>query len=245
MNDPHPYRIVAERPVAIVTGGNRGLGLATVEALARRGYTSVLLARSAAKAEAAARPLLSAKLDVVPLAADVTDMAGLLRVAELVDEKYGRLDVLVNNAGIFPESEEHSSVFDSPIESIEMGFATNTLGTLNAVRAFVPLMVRRNQGSVVNVSSGMAGLAEMNGGNPAYRLSKVAVNALTRILSNELSSTKLRVNSVCPGWVRTDMGGLKAIRSIEEGIVGILWAATLGPDGPTGGFFRDGKPLAW
>jgi NAD(P)-dependent dehydrogenase (short-subunit alcohol dehydrogenase family) len=243
--DPYPERPISERPVAVVTGANRGLGLAAAEGLARRGYAVVLAARNAKKASAAADFLLEQGLAVIAQMADVTDPLSLEPLGQLVDEKYGRIDALINNAGIFPESDADCSVFDSPFELIEKAFRTNTLGALAVSRVLVPIMKRRRQGCIVNVSSGMGGITEMNGGNPAYRLSKAALNALTRILADELQNTQIRVNSVCPGWVRTDMGGPGAKRSVEEGVEGILWAATLPPDGPTGGFFRDGNPLAW
>ena len=243
--DPYPERSISERPVAVVTGANRGLGFAAVEGLARRGYSVVLTARNMRKAQDAADYLIDQGLDVVAQVADVAQPDSLAPVAQFVDQTYGRVDCIINNAGIFPESDADCSVFDSPFDLIEKAFRTNTLGALAVVRVLVPIMKRRRQGCIVNVSSGMGGITEMNGGNPAYRFSKAALNALTRILADELQHTQIRVNSVCPGWVRTDMGGAGAKRSIEEGVAGILWAATLPPDGPTGGFFRDGSPLAW
>lgn len=243
--DPYPERPISVAPVAVVTGANRGLGLAAAEGLARRGYVVVLTARSAEKADSAASYLREQGLTVFGQVADVAEPISLEPLGQFVDERFGRVDVIVNNAGIFPESDAVGSVFDAPFELIERAFRTNTLGALAVVRLLVPIMKRRRQGCIVNVSSGMGGLTEMNGGYPAYRLSKASLNALTRILADELQSTEIRVNSVCPGWVRTDMGGPGAKRSIEEGVEGILWAATLPPDGPTGGFYRDGNPLAW
>ena len=122
-------------------------------------------------------------------------------------------------------------------------FETNTLGPLMVSQALIPLM--QGSGRVVNVSSGMGQLAEMNGGYPGYRLSKAALNALTRILADELEDTSVKVNSVCPGWVKTDMGGPDAPRTPEQGVQTIVWLATLPDDGPTGGFFRDKQPIPW
>jgi NAD(P)-dependent dehydrogenase (short-subunit alcohol dehydrogenase family) len=243
--DPYPERTIAENPVAVVTGANRGLGLAAAEGLARRGYSVVLTARSASKARAAAEYLAQQDLEVVAHPADVSDPESLERLGRFIDEKFGRVDCIVNNAGISPESDADCSVFDSPLELIERAFRVNTLGALALVRVLVPIMKRRRSGCIVNVSSGMGALADMNGGYPAYRLSKAGLNVLTRILSDELRTTDIRVNSVCPGWVRTDMGGPSAPRSVGEGVAGILWAATLPADGPSGGFFRDGHPLPW
>ncbi|HEY5961435.1 MAG TPA: SDR family NAD(P)-dependent oxidoreductase [Polyangiaceae bacterium] len=243
--DPYPDRPISERPVAVITGGNRGLGLAAAEGLSQRGYTVVVTARTEQKAQDTTEYLRELGYDVPAVVADVSQPKSLEPLGQLVDERYGRVDCIINNAGIFPESDAEGSVFNSPFELIERAFRTNTLGALAVVRLLVPIMKRRRQGCIVNVTSGMAGLTEMNGGYPAYRFSKVGLNALTRMLADELQHTEIRVNSVCPGWVRTDMGGPGAKRSIDEGVAGILWAATLPPDGPTGKFFRDGNELPW
>jgi NAD(P)-dependent dehydrogenase (short-subunit alcohol dehydrogenase family) len=177
---------------------------------------------------------------------DVTDEQSITQLAAFVRDTFGRLDVLVNNAGIFPDPTPGSgreSVFDARLETVRRGLETNTLAPLRLCQALIPLM--RGRGRVVNVSSGIGQLSEMNGGCPGYRLSKTALNALTRILADELGATRVKVNSVCPGWVRTDMGGPEATLSVEEGAAGILWAATLPDDGPTGGFFRNAKPIPW
>lgn len=231
--------------MAVITGGNRGLGLAAAEGLSQRGYTVVVTARTEQKAQDTTEYLRELGYDVPAVVADVSQPKSLEPLGQLVDERYGRVDCIINNAGIFPESDAEGSVFNSPFELIERAFRTNTLGALAVVRLLVPIMKRRRQGCIVNVTSGMAGLTEMNGGYPAYRFSKVGLNALTRMLADELQHTEIRVNSVCPGWVRTDMGGPGAKRSIDEGVAGILWAATLPPDGPTGKFFRDGNELPW
>jgi NAD(P)-dependent dehydrogenase (short-subunit alcohol dehydrogenase family) len=136
-------------------------------------------------------------------------------------------------------------VLDVPPELVLAAFETNTLGALKVTQALAPLLVAAGGGNVVNVSSGMGGLTEMGGGSTPYRLSKAALNALTRVLHAELSGRGVRVNSVCPGWVRTDMGGASAPRGVDQGASGIVWAATLEEGGPSGGFFRDGRPIAW
>lgn len=236
--------------VAVITGANRGLGFATAEALARKGHTVVLTARTLDKARQAAAALAENGLVVDPFAVDVADDAQVRALGEHVAEKYGRCDVLVNNAGAITDpggwGSSDSSVFAVAPALVAEAFGNNTLGALRMVQALVPLMQRAGYGRVVNVSSGMAGLTEMGGKFPAYRLSKVALNAITRIVSSELAGfPDIKINSVCPGWVRTDMGGSRATRSVEEGILGIVWAATLPSDGPSGGFFRDGKPIPW
>ncbi len=235
-----------ESPVAVVTGAYRGLGLETCRQLAARGYRVVLTARREAEGRAAAEGLAAPGLDVRFHVLDVTDAASVRRLRDDLRDEFGRIDCLVNNAGIFPDPEPGSagaSIFEAELDTIRRGLETNTLGPLLVCQALIPLM--KGQGRVVNVSSGMGQLSEMNGGCPGYRLSKTALNAVTRILADELRGTGVKVNSVCPGWVRTDMGGPDATLSVEEGARGIVWAATLPDDGPTGGFFRQGEPIAW
>ncbi|HYJ47786.1 MAG TPA: SDR family NAD(P)-dependent oxidoreductase, partial [Pyrinomonadaceae bacterium] len=129
--------------------------------------------------------------------------------------------------------------------TVREAFETNTLGAWRMCQAFIPLLRRSAHGRVVNVSSESGSLASMGGGTPAYSVSKAALNALTRMLADELKSSGVLVNSVCPGWVATEMGGRDAPRSVEEGAASVVWAATIPDGGPTGGFFRDGEPLPW
>lgn len=233
--------------VAVVTGANRGLGLETCRQLAARGYRVALCSRAAQSGREAAKALAADGWDVTPFVLDVGDPASVQEAAAEIHKTYGRVDVLVNNAGVTPDAEKNgrASVFDASPEALLKGFQTNTLGAFLMCRALVPGMVERNFGRVVNVSTGMAALNGMNGGWPGYRLSKTALNALTRIVADETRGKNVKVNSVCPGWVRTDMGGQRATRSVAEGAAGIVWAATLPEDGPSGGFFRDGKPIKW
>lgn len=236
---------MSDRPVAVVTGANRGLGLATCRRLGALGYTVLLGARSPAAGRAAAASLAGQGLDVRYQPLDATDEASLQALADTV-RALGRLDALVNNAGIFPDpapGTPEASVLRADLEVVRRAMETNALGPLRLCQLLVPLM--RGRGRVVNVSSGMGQLAEMNGGCPAYRFSKVALNALTRSLADELQGTGIKVNSVCPGWVRTDMGGPQAPLSVDQGADGIVWAATLPDDGPSGGFFRHGEPIPW
>jgi NAD(P)-dependent dehydrogenase (short-subunit alcohol dehydrogenase family) len=233
--------------IALVTGAGRGLGLETCRQLVRKGLQVLLTARSGPKGEAAAKALRDEGLEVDFHLLDVTSEGSVERVARYVEEGYGRLDVLVNNAGVVFDQggPQGTSVLRAKVETLQRSFETNLYGALRMCQAFVPGMKARGYGRVVNVSTGMAQLADMNGGWPGYRFSKTALNALTRVVADETRGTNVLVNSVCPGWVRTDMGGLQATRSIEEGAAGIVWAATLPDGGPTGGFFRDGKPIPW
>ncbi|ESQ16249.1 MAG TPA: SDR family oxidoreductase [Chromatiaceae bacterium] len=237
---------MTQTPTAVVTGAYRGLGLATVIQLAERGYRVVLTARRDAEGQAAAERLAAGGLDVRFQRLDVTAPASAQALRDHLQANYGRIDALVNNAGIFPDPSPDSaasSILEADLETIRVSFETNTLAALQLCQLLIPLM--QGNGRVVNVSSGMGQLSDMNGCCPGYRLSKVALNAVTRIFADELQGTKVKVNSVCPGWVRTDMGGPNAEISVEEGAEGIVWAATLPDDGPSGGFFRHGEPIPW
>lgn len=235
-----------EKKIAIVTGAYRGLGLETCRQLAELGYTVLLTARNASLGEQAAHALHKQGLDVSFRQLDVNDPDSVQALHDHIEEGDGQLEVLVNNAGIFPDPapwKETSSVLSADAALIREGFETNTIAPLRLCQSLIPLM--NGHGRVVNVSSGMGQLSEMNGCCPAYRLSKTALNAVTRIFADELKQSNIKINSVCPGWVRTEMGGDEAPLSVEEGAKGIVWAATLPDDGPSGGFFRHGEPIEW
>ncbi len=237
---------MSDRPVALVTGAYRGLGLETGRQLAELGHTVILTARRQPEGRAVAEGLAAGGLAVRFHPLDVTEESSIQALVAHVRDTEGRLDVLVNNAGIFPDpppGSSRDSVFSAELESVRRGLETNALAALRLCQVLIPLM--QGRGRVVNVSSGMGQLQEMNGCCPGYRLSKVALNAVTRIFADELRNTGVKVNSVCPGWVRTDMGGESAPLSVQEGAAGIVWAATLPDDGPSGGFFRHGEPIAW
>ena len=228
--------------VAIVTGANRGIGLEVARQLAHKDMTVILGSRHLEKGKTAAKMLASQGLKVIPHQLDVTDQENVDRLTAQVEEEFGQLNVLVNNAGILYDTWQQAlnADFDTVSEALE----TNTFGPWRMCKAFIPLLRRSGQGRIVNVSSEGGSLASMSGGTPAYSVSKAALNALTRMLAAQLKGTGVLVNSVCPGWVATDMGGTGG-RPVEEGATGIVWAATLPADAPTGGFFRDGKPLPW
>ncbi len=234
------------KPVALITGAYRGLGLETCRQLAMAGYRIILTARRREAGEAAVRTLAQQGLEVEFQPLDVTREEQIAELAKYIADHYGRLDVLVNNAGIFPDAAPGkgvNSALQAPPQTLLAGFETNTLGPFRLCQAMIPLM--GGHGRIVNVSSGMGQLSEMNGGSPAYRLSKTALNAVTRIFADELQGTDIKINSVCPGWVRTEMGGEEAPLSVTEGAQGIVWAATLPADGPSGGFFRHGQLIDW
>jgi NAD(P)-dependent dehydrogenase (short-subunit alcohol dehydrogenase family) len=231
--------------VALVTGANRGIGREVARQLAERGYRVLLSARDAEKAAAAAAELSeSTGGQVTPLTLDVADPASIARAAERVRADPGRLDVLVNNAGI--GSDFGISGVEPDFEKIQAALDTNFFGSYRLTIALLRLLRESEHARIVNVSSGMGGVTEMGGWSPGYRVSKAALNAVTRILSTELKDEGVLVNSACPGFVNTDMGGpMGAKKPVHEGAAGIVWLATLPDDGPTGGFFRDGRPIAF
>jgi NAD(P)-dependent dehydrogenase (short-subunit alcohol dehydrogenase family) len=234
------------KKIAVVTGANRGLGLETSRELASQGIKVILTARDSSKGESAAKSLKEEGLDVVFHPLDITDTDSIQRLRNFIIKEFGKLDILINNAGILPDLHfPDSSIFNSKIETLRKAMECNVFGTFQVSQTLIPLMKAGNYGRVVNVSSGMGQLSEMNGGCPGYRISKTALNALTRIFADELKDTNILVNSVCPGWVKTDMGGAEAPRTLEEGADTIVWLATL-PDGSkTGGFFRDRQVINW
>jgi NAD(P)-dependent dehydrogenase (short-subunit alcohol dehydrogenase family) len=229
-------------PVTIVTGANRGLGLEVATQLAQREHTVYLASRDLRAGQCAAEPLIAAGLAVAPIALDITDPVTIGALAREISAEHGRLDVLVNNAAIHYDTWESAS--DADLTTVREAFETNVLGTWQTTQALLPLLRRSGHPRIVNVSSGSGALTDMGAGTPAYRVSKVALNALTRMWAAELTRPRILVNSVCPGWVATDMGGPGG-RPVAEGADGIVWAATLPDDGPSGGFFRDRRPIDW
>ena len=226
--------------VALVSGGNRGIGLETCRQLAARDIAVILGSRDEESGRAAAEGLSG---DVVVHQLDVADGKSVDRLATFVEDEFGRLDVLVNNAGI--SNDEGQRGIDADLDRVREALEANLLGAWRLCEVAIPLMQRNGYGRIVNISTGLAALEDMGGGSPAYRVSKTALNALTRILASELRGSGILVNSVCPGWVQTDMGGSRAPRPVEEGADTPVWAATLPNNGPTGGFFRDRRPIHW
>lgn len=229
---------------AVVTGSVRGLGLETARQLAERGYRVVLTGRSEAIGQEVLARWKAGNLRVDFCRLDVSDPASIESFRATVQGGFGAVNVLVNNAGILIE-EESSATLQQCADTLAQTYLTNSIGPFLMCRAFVPDMARRGFGRVVNVTSGMGQLSDMNSGHPGYRMSKTALNAVTRMFADETKGTNVLINSVCPGWVKTAMGGPQAPRSIEEGADSIVWAATLPDGGPTGQVFRDRKPIAW
>jgi NAD(P)-dependent dehydrogenase (short-subunit alcohol dehydrogenase family) len=232
---------VAQRRVAVVTGANRGIGLEVTRQLATLDYTVVLGTRDLARGEAAARGLTPGDR-VIVRRLDVTDESTIDRVRDEIAESFGSLHVLVNNAAINYDTWE--SAVNADLEVVHDTLETNLFGAWRMCQAVIPLLRKSRHGRIVNVSSEAGSLASMGGGAPAYAVSKVALNALTRILAADLRRDRILVNSVCPGWVATDMGGPGG-RPVSEGAASIVWAVELPDGGPTGGFFRDGRRVPW
>ena len=258
--------------LAVVTGGNRGLGLETCRQLAARHMRVVLASRDRERGRRAAEQLAIEGLGVIAMPLDVSSALSVEKFARQMAERFGRVDVLVNNAGI--------ALDGFNVDVARETLVVNFFGALHVTEALLPLIA--DQGRVVMVSSGIGQLdgfadalqrklesqqldrgelatlmqsfvndvragrhTERGWPSSAYKVSKAGLNALARVFARELASRGILVNAVCPGWVRTDMGGRSANRSVEEGARGIVWAATLPADGPSSRFFRDCEPIPW
>lgn len=238
---------MAETRVALVTGSNRGIGLEIVRQLGRLGVMPIIASRELDKGKRAAEQLASEGLEPAVVQLDVDDPQSVATGVANAKDLFGRIDILVNNAGILIDgpSSGAPTVENIPLSIVQETFITNIFGPLLMIQAVLPTMKEIEYGRIVNLSSGLGQLSEMGGGYPAYRMSKAALNALTRTLASDLGPGDIKVNAMCPGWVKTDMGGPEATRSPEEGAETAVWLATLDESGPTGGFFRDKKQIAW
>lgn len=239
-----------KKRIAVVTGANRGIGFEACRELAQDDIDVILTSRDKGKGMAALQQLNDEGLSVNYHQLDVADTASINGFRKFIKSEFGRCDILVNNAGIFPDAKDASdpsypSVFNTKTETMRKAMETNVYGPMLLCQALVPLMKKHNYGRVVNLSSCMGQLTHMNGCYPAYRVSKTSINALTRIISEELKEFNILVNSMCPGWVKTDMGGPSATRELPEGADTVIWLATLPDDGPRGKFFRDRKKFEW
>lgn len=234
--------------IAVVTGANRGMGFETCRQLGRRGYRVVLCCREAEAGREAAAKLREEGLAVDPFRLDLTRAGDIAALVSHARRRLGRVDALVNNAGIYLETagstvDERVSVFDAKLEVMRAILDTNLLGHFSLAQGLVALMRDGGYGRVVNLSSAMGQFADMGGGAPGYRIACVGINALTKIFARELEGSNVLVNSVDPGWVRTD--DPRATRSVEEGVATTVWLATLPDGGPSGQFFRDRQPIPW
>jgi NAD(P)-dependent dehydrogenase (short-subunit alcohol dehydrogenase family) len=242
----------SELPVAVVTGGNRGVGLEICRQLAAIGYAVVLGSRDLRRAELAAKEIDPEGERITPRHIEVDNSVNVEQLAEWVRERYGRVDAVVNNASAPPDLWAIAGNTDlSPVaEALDI----NLFGAWRVTQALLPLLRSSPRPRIVNVSSEGGSIALMNGGRPAYSVSKAALNALTRLLAGELHRDGILVNAVCPGWMPNDgsRGGgavagraRGAGRSYAQGAASVVWAVTLPNGGPTGTFTRDGRELPW
>ncbi|MCK9922691.1 SDR family oxidoreductase [Frankia sp. AgPm24] len=230
------------RPLALVTGANRGIGLEVVRQLVERGCDVLAGARDPAAGRRAATEIDPGGSRVSACPLDIADPASIAAAAAQLTERYGRLDILVNNAAISYDPSARAITVD--LDGVHTALETNLFGAWRLTQALLPLLRRSPHPRIVNVSSEGGSISQLTGGTPAYSVSKAALNALTRLLAGELREDRFLVNAICPGWTATDMGGGGG-RPVAAGAASVVWAALLPDDGPTGGFFRDGRPLPW
>jgi NAD(P)-dependent dehydrogenase (short-subunit alcohol dehydrogenase family) len=229
--------------IALVSGGNRGIGFAVCKGLNQVGLQVIMGSRDIENGQLAAERLQNEGFKVDPHQLDVTEPTSIEALKAYILKQYGRLDVLINNAGVHLDKGE--SILEVSLDIVRQTLEINLFGALNISRTFLPMMKQHDYGRVVNVSSDMGSLSKMSGRSGAYRMSKAALNALTRVIASEVEGYNIKVNTMAPGWVKTDMGGPSAPRSPEQGADTIIWLATLPDDGPTGGFFKDRESVPW
>ena len=230
--------------IAVVTGANKGLGFEACRQLGKKGFKVILTSRDEKKGKEAVGKLKKENLDIIYHKLDVTNLKDINSLKIFIEKEFGKLDVLINNAGVLLDFEE--TLIDYNLDKIRETIETNTFGPLQISVALLQIMKKNKYGRIVNVSSGMGQLTEMTGSFcPGYRISKTALNAVTKMLASEVKGYNILVNSVCPGWVKTDMGGKEAEREIEEGVETIIWLATLPDNVINGGFFRDKELIEW
>lgn len=233
---------ISTKKLALVTGANRGIGFAVAKELLKKNSVVVATSRSKDDGREAVEKL-SEFGNVVYHQLDVTDKASIDRCYAFIEAEYGKLDILVNNAGIHRET--HQNIVNADLDEVLTTLKTNTLAPIQMIQSFLPLLRNSEKARIVNVSSGLGKLARQDGDNPGYGLSKLGLNGITLAFANQLKEDRILVNSVSPGWVRTDMGGDDADRSPEKGAETIVWAALLEDDSLTGKFFMDKQEIDW
>ncbi len=231
-----------ETKIALVTGGNRGIGFAITQGLLQKGYQVIITSRSLDKAKQAVEKLQSLG-KVIPIELDIADDNSIHKALESLHKQINQLDVLINNAGIYPD--EGVNILTISRELLVTTLNTNTFGAIRMVQAFLPLLQKSQDARVVNVSSGFGEINGLSADYPSYCLSKLALNGATIMLSQALRSDKIAVNAICPGWVKTDMGGDSAPRTPLQGADTAIWLATDAPHDETGKYWRDRKVISY
>ena len=233
--------------LALITGANRGIGFEIARQLAAQGMRVVIGCRNAAKGQTAAGTLAAEGVSIDVVTLDVTSDESIKLAVRQVEQLQGPIDILVNNAGVLIDGPGgfSSSLFEMTAETARLTWETNVLGPVQLIQAVVPGMKALGFGRVVNLSSRAGQLEHMGSGFPAYRMSKAALNALTQIAAAEIGDGNIKINAMCPGWCRTDMGGPGADRAASKGAKTAVWLAMLASDGPSGRFFHDQKEIAW
>lgn len=230
------------KKIALVTGANRGIGYAVAKGLLQKGITTIATSRNAKTAKEFTQRLERfGELVYHPL--DVTDNQSIEKCVQFIKSDFDRLDILVNNAGI--NYDTWQNVQNANLQEVRRTLETNTIAPWNLIQSFLPLLKKSENANIVNVSSGAGSWNSQNGNTPGYSLSKLALNGLTVQFAKSLRNTNIKVNAVCPGWVRTDMGGSGATKSPEQGAETIIWAALFDKHSPTGKFFRDKKEISF
>lgn len=230
-----------KKKIALVTGANRGMGKAVSEKLASLDFHVIMVGRNENELLKASKATASSEAFI----ADLENENDIQKIINHVTVKFGVLDLLINNAGIYIDESKDQNNFGYKDSVMLKTLAVNTLAPFRLMKGLLPLMQKNGYGRVVNVSSGLGSFHGASANCLAYSVSKSSLNMLTKLFASEVDGKNLKINSICPGWVKTDMGGSGAPRTIEEGISGMIWAATLDEGGPNGGFFRDGKPIDW
>jgi len=232
-----------DKKIAAVTGGNRGIGFQICRDIANKDLKVLLTARNSEKGAESAKILQDEGLDVTFYELDVSSAESIDNFVSRVTKEFSRIDVLVNNAAIIPDA--RSSGLSVEIQELQVSLETNVYGIIQLSQKIIPLMIKNNYGRIINLSSGMGQFADMGSGYLAYRISKTAVNTITKVLANETDSYNIQINSVDPGWVKTEMGGAGASSSVEEGADTIVWLSTRPDNSPTGMFYKKREIISW
>jgi NAD(P)-dependent dehydrogenase (short-subunit alcohol dehydrogenase family) len=232
-----------DKKVALVTGANRGIGFEICRQLGQTDIQVILTSRNSKNGNLAAEKLLREDISVQFHTLDVSNSNSRVVLRDYIQDQFGQLDILINNAAVYLD--RNTPATETALDIIRETFEINFYGPLALCQMFIPLMQKHNYGRIVNVSSGMGALSEMGSGSIAYRTSKTALNAMTQILANETAGKDILINTMCPGWVRTDMGGSNAPRTVEQGAKTAVWLASLPAGGSSGKFFRDNREIKW